>query len=373
MIKKVTSSPLVWPALALVALLVVNVFLTPNFLEIRVRDGHLFGSLIDVLRNGAPTMLVALGMTLVIASRGIDLSVGAVVAVSGALACAHIASAADPASPGAVLTAMGIALAVAVVLGSWNGALVSVFGVQPIIATLVLMTAGRGIALMITDGQIVTVTSAPFKVLGAGYVGGLPVAILVSLSVFALVGLLTRRTALGMLLESVGVNPAASRLAGVRHRSIMLAVYVFSALCAGIAGLMIASNISAADANNAGLWIEMDAILAVVIGGTSLLGGRFSLSGTILGALIIQTLTTTVYTAGITPETTLVFKALVVIAVCLMQSPKFRAVLSRRRPRPGPHRRPRATTDAKAPAAPHPSTTAPATGPAPSGSAMAAK
>ena len=207
--------------------------------------------------------------------------------------------------------------------------LVSVFGVQPIIATLVLMTAGRGIALLITDGQIVTITSAPFKILGAGFVFGLPVAILVSLSVFALVGLLTRRTALGMLLESVGINPEASRLAGVRYRTIVFAVYVFCALCAGIAGLMIASNISAADANNAGLWIEMDAILAVVIGGTSLLGGRFSLTGTILGALIIQTLTTTVYTAGITPETTLVFKALVVIAVCLLQAPKFRALLSR--------------------------------------------
>ena len=132
-----------------------------------------------------------------------------------------------------------------------------------------------------------------------------------------------------MLLESVGINPEASRLAGVRHRTIVFAVYVFCALCAGVAGLMIASNISAADANNAGLWIEMDAILAVVIGGTSLLGGRFSLTGTILGALIIQTLTTTVYTAGITPETTLVFKALVVIAVCLLQAPKFRALLSR--------------------------------------------
>lgn len=332
MIKKRSASPLLWPTLALIALLIVNVILTPSFLSIRVQDGHLFGSLIDILRNGAPTMLVALGMTLVIASRGIDLSVGAVVAVSGALACAHIAASADPASVGSVITAMGIALGVAVGLGLWNGMLVSVFGVQPIIATLVLMTAGRGIALFITDGQIVTTVSAPFKVLGAGFVFGLPVAILVSLSVFALVGLLTRRTALGMLLESVGVNPEASRLAGVRHRSIVFAVYVFCALCAGIAGLMIASNISAADANNAGLWIEMDAILAVVIGGTSLLGGRFSLTGTILGALIIQTLTTTVYTAGITPETTLVFKALVVIAVCLLQSPKFRAGLFRRRP-----------------------------------------
>jgi ribose/xylose/arabinose/galactoside ABC-type transport system permease subunit len=328
---RLTSSPLLWPVLALIGLLAVNVILTPAFLMIRVEDGHLYGSLIDILRNGAPTMLVALGMTLVIASRGIDLSVGAVVAISGALACAHIASAIDEGSVATIVTASSIALGAAVVLGLWNGMLVSVFGIQPIIATLVLMTAGRGIALLVTEGQIVTVTSDPFKVLGAGYALGLPVAILVSLAVFAAVGLISRRSALGMLLESIGVNPEASRLAGVRYRTIVFAVYVFSALCAGLAGLMIASNISAADANNAGLWIEMDAILAVVIGGTSLLGGRFSLTGTILGALIIQTLTTTVYTAGITPEATLVFKAVVVIAVCLMQSPRFRQLLRRRR------------------------------------------
>jgi galactofuranose transport system permease protein len=329
--KRLTASPLVWPMLALIALLGLNVVLTPSFLTIRVEDGHLYGSLIDILRNGAPTMLVALGMTLVIASRGIDLSVGAVVAISGALACAHIAEAPDGASVATVATAILIALGAAVVLGLWNGMLVSILGIQPIIATLVLMTAGRGVALLVTEGQIVTVTSAPFKVVGAGYALGLPVAILVSLAVFAVVGLITRRSALGMLLESIGVNPEASRLAGVRYRTIVFAVYVFSALCAGVAGLMIASNISAADANNAGLWIEMDAILAVVIGGTSLLGGRFSLTGTILGALIIQTLTTTVYTAGITPETTLVFKAVVVIAVCLMQAPRFRQLLRRRR------------------------------------------
>jgi galactofuranose transport system permease protein len=336
MMRRLMASPLLWPMLALVALLGLNVVLTPAFLTVRVEDGHLYGSLIDILRNGAPTMLVALGMTLVIASRGIDLSVGAVVAISGALACAHIAAAPDGNNVLTVATAALIALGAAVVLGLWNGILVSTFGIQPIIATLVLMTAGRGIALLITNGQIVTVTSESFKVLGAGYALGLPVAILVSLAVFAVVGLVTRRSALGMLLESVGINPEASRLAGVRYRTIVFAVYVFSALCAGVAGLMIASNISAADANNAGLWIEMDAILAVVIGGTSLLGGRFSLTGTILGALIIQTLTTTVYTAGITPETTLVFKAVVVIAVCLLQAPKFRQLLRRRRRNAGP-------------------------------------
>jgi simple sugar transport system permease protein len=330
MIKKLVAHQLFWPLLALVALLAVNTALSPGFLRIRMQNGHLYGSLIDILRNGAPILLVALGMTLVIASRGIDLSVGAVVAIAGAVACAHIAAAPTPDSAGTVLSAMAVAVLVACVLGLWNATLVALLGIQPIIATLVLMTAGRGIALFVTEGQIVTVTSAPFKVLGAGYVFGLPVAILVSLAIFVVIGVLTRRTALGMLLEAVGINPEAGRLAGVRSRTIVFAVYVFCALCAGIAGLMIASNISAADANNAGLWIEMDAILAVVIGGTSLLGGRYSLTGTLIGALIIQALTTTVYTLGIRPEVTLVFKSVVVVAVCLLQSARFRALFTRR-------------------------------------------
>ncbi|AKS35505.1 ABC transporter permease [Mycolicibacterium goodii] len=334
MIRTLARTPLLWPVIALIALLALNALLTPGFLSVRVQDGHLYGSVIDILRNGAPTLLVALGMTLVIASRGIDLSVGAVVAISGALACSHIAAADDPAGVGTVFSALGIALLVSAALGLWNGMLVAALGIQPIIATLVLMTAGRGIALFVTEGQIITVTSPPFKVLGAGYFLGLPVAILVSLAVFVLIGLLTRRTALGTLLEAVGINPEASRLAGVRSRTIVFAIYVFCALCAGVAGLMIASNISAADANNAGLWIEMDAILAVVIGGTSLLGGRYSLTGTVLGALIIQTLTTTVYTVGIRPEVTLVFKSLVVVSVVLLQSAKFRALFGRRRTRP---------------------------------------
>ncbi|WP_447007065.1 ABC transporter permease [Saccharothrix isguenensis] len=305
---------LLWPALALVALLVLNVVVTPSFFSLRLQDGHLFGSLIDILRNGAPTLLIALGMTLVIATRGIDLSVGAVAAIAGAVTCTYIASGGDP------WIGMGLALLLCAALGLWNGFLVSVLGIQPIIATLVLMTAGRGIAMLITEGQIVTVDSPVYREVGAGFLV-LPIAILISLAVLGLVALVTRRTALGLLIESVGVNPSASRLAGVQARTIIWTVYVFAAVCAAIAGLMISSNVSAADANNAGLWIEMDAILAVVIGGTSLAGGRYSLTGTLLGALIIQTLTTTVYTIGIAPEITLVFKAVVVIAVCLMQAP----------------------------------------------------
>ncbi|GAA0259881.1 ABC transporter permease [Saccharothrix sp. NPDC042600] len=322
-----------WPLGALVALLVLNVVVTPSFFSIRMQDGHLYGSVIDILKNGAPTLLIALGMTLVIATRGIDLSVGAVVAIAAAVTCEYIAGSGDPGSATTALVGMAISLGLCLVLGLWNGFLVAVLRIQPIVATLVLMTAGRGIAMLVTDGQIITVNNETYRSVGAGFVL-LPLAILISVAVLALVAVATRKTALGLLIEAVGVNPEASRLAGVQSRTIIWTVYVFAALCAGVAGLMISSNVSAADANNAGLWIEMDAILAVVIGGTSLAGGRYSLTGTLLGALVIQTLTTTVYTAGIAPEITLVFKAVVVVLVILVQSPKVQSLFRRRPTRP---------------------------------------
>jgi len=318
---------LVWPAVVLVLLLALNVFFTPSFLSIQVRDGHLYGSLIDILRFGAPLILVAIGMTLVIATGGIDLSVGSVVAISGALACLQISQDAG------LLTAVALALGLCLLLGAWNGFLVAGIGIQPIIATLILMVAGRGLAQLITGGQIITVNSPEYEMIGGGYWLTVPFGIVVVAVVLAVTAFLTRRLALGMLIESVGGNAEASRLAGIRSRGIIVMVYAFAALCAGVAGLMISSNVSSADGNNAGLWIELDAILAVVIGGTSLAGGRFSLAGTVLGALIIQTLTTTIYSIGVPPETTLLFKALVVAAVCLLQSPSFREKAFRRRGR----------------------------------------
>jgi simple sugar transport system permease protein len=321
---------LLWPVVVLALLLALNVFFTPSFFSIEVKDGHLYGSLIDILRFGAPLILVSLGMTLVIATGGIDLSVGSVVAIAGALACLQISEDAS------VFTAVVLALGLSVVMGAWNGFLVAGVGIQPIIATLILMVAGRGLAQLITDGQIITINSPAYKMIGGGYWLTLPFSVILVIVVLAITAFLTRRLALGMLIESVGGNAEASRLAGIRSRGIIIMVYAFAALCAGVAGLMISSNVSSADGNNAGLWIELDAILAVVIGGTSLSGGRFSLGGTVLGALIIQTLTTTIYSIGVPPETTLLFKALVVTAVCLIQSPSFRAKAFGRRRRTAP-------------------------------------
>jgi simple sugar transport system permease protein len=344
---------LFWPVAALVALLVANTVARPSFLAITVRDGHLFGAPIDILRTTAPLLLVALGMTLVIATRGIDLSVGAVVAVSGAVALSHIASSPNPESPVTVLTAIGLALALCLVLGVWNGFLVSVLGIQPIIATLILMTAGRGVAMLITGGMITTINSGPFKVLGSGFWLGLPVAAVIAFGVFAVVAFVVRRTALGMLLEATGINPAASRLSGVRSKTLTWAVYTASGLFAGLAGLLISADTMAADANNAGVFIELDAILAVVIGGTALSGGKFNLSGTLVGALVIATLERTVTVLGISPLVTPLFMALVVIAVTLLQSPRMRERLTAatRRPvattppEPQPAARPDSTPD----------------------------
>jgi len=325
-----------WPLVALVALLVADTVKTSTFLSVRVQDGHLFGGPIDILRNGAPLLLVSLGMTLVIATRGIDLSVGAVLAIAGAVACDMIASSGSPGSLGTVLTACAVACAICIVLGFANGFLVAVVGIQPIIATLILMTAGRGIAMLITEGQITTVNSAPFAKIGGGFWFGVPAAVVIAGVIFGLVAVGTRRTALGVLVESVGINPEASRLAGVRSMSILLAVYAASGLFAAVAGLMVASNVHAADANNAGLFIELDAILAVVLGGTLLNGGRFSLIGTLIGTLVIQTLTISVTIQGISGSVTPFFKALVVIAVFLLQSPAARQRLRGRRPATGP-------------------------------------
>jgi simple sugar transport system permease protein len=219
------------------------------------------------------------------------------------------------------------ALGVAMLCGLWNGVLVVRAGMQPIIATLILMVAGRGIAQLVTDGQIITIYYAPYFYIGNGFLAGLPVALFIAAAVALLVHLVLTRTALGLFVRSIGSNPVAARGAGVRSRLITVCLYVFCSLTAGIAGLIISSNVKSADGNNAGQLMELDAILAVTLGGTSLNGGRFSLAGTLVGALIIQTLTSMIYSLGVPPEVNLVMKAVLVFAVMLLGSPEFRSVV----------------------------------------------
>ena len=313
---------LIWPALTLVLLFALDLAHRASFLSITVLDGHLFGAPIDILNRAAPLVIVSLGMTLVIATRGIDISVGATVAIAGA--AASIVLQADPSHVGeALLAAAGVGL----LAGMWNGLLVAFVGMQPIISTLILMVAGRGIAQLLTGGQIIPIDAPGYLKLGDGYLATMPCSVWIAIAVTAASVLLVNRTALGLFIRAIGVNPVATRLVGLRSGAVVFSVYVFSGLMAAIAGIIASSNVRSADGNNAGLLLELDAILAVTLGGTSLLGGRFSLAGTVLGALIIQTLTYTTYSIGVPPEATLVVKAIVVVVVSVIQSEAARALL----------------------------------------------
>ena len=219
------------------------------------------------------------------------------------------------------------ALGAGVLCGLWNGVLVAFLDIQPIIATLILMVAGRGIAQMITGGQIVTFHGEFFEAIGSGYLLGIPWRVIIAAAVIAAIYFIMRKTALGLFVESVGGNARASRVAGIDARGIKLMAYAASGLCSAFAGIIIAADIRGADANNAGLWLELDAILAVVIGGASLMGGRFFIGMTVIGVLIIQALTTGILLSGLPSQYTLIVKAAVVMVVLLVQAPKSRELV----------------------------------------------
>jgi galactofuranose transport system permease protein len=330
-LKRILQHPLFWPGATLALLIALNAVVNPGFLSVSLRDGHLYGNLVDILNRAAPLALVSAGMTLVIAARGLDISVGAVVAITAATAAILVGGAlnfdGETTSRFPMWFALLAALGVATACGLWNGALVVGVGMQPIIATLILMVAGRGVAQLITGGQILTIYYPPYFFLGSGYLLGLPFAAVLATAVIVALHALLTLTPLGLYVRAIGINPVAARIAGVRAKPITLALYAFCGLTAGLAGLIISSNVKSADANNAGQLLELDAILAVTLGGTALTGGRFSLVGTAIGALIIQTLTSTIYSLGVPPEVNLVFKAALIFTVMLLQSPDFRAAV----------------------------------------------
>jgi ribose/xylose/arabinose/galactoside ABC-type transport system permease subunit len=313
-----------WPIVALIAILLINRLISPGFFSVQIVGDRLYGSLIDIFNRGAPVMLLAIGMTLVIATKGIDLSVGAVIAICGAVAAVLIKNSELPA-----IVVILISIGAGVLCGLWNGILVAFLNIQPIVATLILMVAGRGVAQLITQGQIAIFNDASLAFVGTGLIFGLPFPIYLSFFVLIVITLFVRRTAVGLLIESVGANDRASYYAGINAPLIKLLVYVISGICAALAGLILTGDIKGADANNAGLWLELDAILAVVIGGTLLSGGRFYLGLSVIGVLIIQSLETGILLSGLPPTFNLVVKAVVILAVLLLQSDVFRQQIVR--------------------------------------------
>jgi ribose/xylose/arabinose/galactoside ABC-type transport system permease subunit len=319
-----------WPLLGILALVVANVAFDlaggrgvwgpGTFLYLSFREGIPAGAVIDVLNYGAVPAIVALGMAPVIAARGIDLSVGSVMAISAAAGAQLVAGGAPS------WVAIAGALAAAGLCGGWNALLVAGFRVQPFVATLVLMIAGRGIAQMITGSQITTFHDPALEFIGLGRPGWLPLPFpfLLALALLLGTGLTLRKTALGLLLEAVGGNPEAARLSGVRSRALIAGTYIFSGLCAGLAGLIAAANIKAADPFHAGQNMELAAIFGAVAGGTPLAGGRFSLRGAFAGGLLMQCLITTMYARGVRSDVAPLPQALVILAVCVLGSGRVR-------------------------------------------------
>jgi len=326
-----------WALVALAMILLLNLVISPDFFSIRVQDGRLSGSIIDILKRSAPRMIIALGMTLVIATGGIDISVGSIAAIAGSVAVLVIRGgditylSTQSGSTVPVFLVIIVALVAVIFLGAFNGILVAVVRIQPIIATLILMVMGRGMAMLFTNGYVLAYEHAQYEFIGSGQFLGFPVPIWIALVVFVLLSILTNRTPLGLFIKATGGNATASYYSGVQSKLVKLMVYVIVAFCAGLSGIIFSADVKSADAAFMGLWIELEAILAVVIGGTSMTGGKYSLVGTVIGALIIQTLITTLLTRAVPVQYTLIFQALVVVIVLILQSDVFRNAVGRRK------------------------------------------
>ncbi len=330
--KKLTAHRLFMPTVCLLVVLLVNVIETPNFFDISMKNGVLYGYMVDVVNRASELVIVAIGMTLVTASSGgQDISVGAVMAVAAAVCCQIL-------SGGQVTTnefmnplflAILVALIAAAVCGAFNGFLVAKLNIQPMVATLILFTAGRGIAQLVTQGQITYVRVDTYKIMG-GYIGKCPIPtpVFFAIAAIIIVNIALKKTALGLYIESVGINGSASRLVGLNSTRIKFLTYVLCGLLAGIAGVLASSRIYSADANNIGLNLEMDAILAVALGGNVLSGGKFSLMGSVIGAYTIQALTTTLYAMNVSADQLPVYKAIVVVIIVVLQSPVFKKYMA---------------------------------------------
>lgn len=345
LLRKFRESQVFWPVVAWVLILLFNAIVEPGFFQLGIIEdaeygNHLYGNLIDVFRNGAPLMLVAIGMTMVIATEGVDLSVGAVIAISAAMGAVLINPALgnqlitnDILTRNATNTPLPIivlaTLAAGTLCGLWNGFLVSRIRIQPMVATLILMVGGRGIAQLITNGQIMTIYYTPYFWFGNGYILGLPVSIYIVALILVLAWVLVRKTSIGLFIESVGINAKASFYSGIDEKNVKLIAYTFCGFCAAIAGLILSSYVHSADGNNNGLNYELDAILAVVMGGTLMSGGRFSLLASALGAVVIWTFTVTVYTLGVPANALLAAKAVLVMLVIFLYSDYSRRLMSR--------------------------------------------
>ena len=294
---------------AIAALLAFNLVATPNFATV----ANLRLQLVQVV----PVAIVAIGMALVIGTEGIDLSVGSVMAIAAALIPLYIGYGVWP--------AMTIAVAAGALVGLVNGGLVAFAGIQPIVATLGLLVAGRGLALVFADGRLVELFDPTLNTIGNGAVLGVPIAIVVAVVVALAAGVVVHKAAFGRRLVAIGGNRPAAVLAGLPVRRTLLVVYVTCGVLAAVAGILNTARLGASDPSFVGLLIELSAITAVVVGGTPLSGGRVRILGTLAGALLMQLIIATVIQHNLHDSTARMIQAAIIVAAVYVQRGRSQA------------------------------------------------
>jgi galactofuranose transport system permease protein len=283
---------------AVVALLLFNALFTANFLTV--------GNFRTQLVQAAPVLIVALGMALVIGTEGVDLSVGAVMALAAAIIPLYLG-----AGP---LVAILMALTVGLAAGAFNGFLVARVGIQPIVATLALLVGGRGLALVIADGRLVQLHDPAFLALGTGDLLGIPISVLIAGLLALTVAALTNRTTFGRQLVAIGGNRRAATLAGLPVNRVLIGVYTICGVLAAVSGVLATSRLAASDPADMGLLMELSAITAVVVGGTPLTGGRVRVLGTVMGVVLMQLVRATLIKHNLPDSLAQMIQAAIIVA-----------------------------------------------------------
>ena len=336
-LKSLTGKQLFLPIFCVILVMLVNVVADVaagknpfDFFVITLQNDIFYGRLVDILNRGSEIAILAIGMTLVVScSAGTDISVGSVMSLSASFCCMLLAGfGVSSANTLAMPLAVGVlgCLAMGAFCGAFNGALVAFLNIQPMIATLILYSAARAIGLLLCNNLIVYIREPSFAIFGS-FIGPVPTPIIIAAVCVIVVTVFLKKTAMGLYVQSVGINRKAARIAGLNSNRIIFLCYILCGLCAGIAGLVASSRITSADSNNIGLNYELDAILAVALGGNSLGGGKFNLAGSIIGAYTIQAITTTLYNLGVPTAQFPVFKAVIVILIVVIQAPAVQTYL----------------------------------------------
>ncbi len=337
--KKFTfNKQLLIPLAAIVALALFNLVVDPSFFKVTLGTNSagnpvLSGYLITILDYGSELAILAIGMTLVTAaSGGQDISVGATIAIAGSVIlkvlCGNNSRPETLQAP--IIVAFLVACVVAMLFGAFNGILVAYFKIQPMVATLILFTAGRSIAAWINNNELPIISEPSFGYFG-GYIPGIPIPtpFFIALACVIVIMLVLKFTTLGLYTQSVGINGSSSRLNGINPQFIKFLTFVILGLCVAVAGLIKVSRLSTINYSVIAKDIEMDAILAVALGGNALSGGKFNMTASILGAYVIQFLTTTLYKMNVNSEALSAYKAVVVIVLVVLSTPVVRKELSK--------------------------------------------